>query len=79
MCEFIYLMFTDIDFIRTQNETIHNLLGHASSKTTEIYRHITTKGFDQIKSPLDKLENLKRKNLKLILVSLPLVKNEIFP
>jgi len=49
-------MFTDIDFIRTQNETIHNLLGHASSKTTEIYTHITTKGFDQIKSPLDKVE-----------------------
>jgi len=32
------------------------LLGHANSKTTEIYTHITTKGFDQIKSPLDKLE-----------------------
>ncbi len=35
---------------------IQNLLGHESSKTTEIYTHITTKGFDQIKSPLDKLE-----------------------
>ncbi|HAQ19876.1 MAG TPA: recombinase XerD [Prolixibacteraceae bacterium] len=34
---------------------IQNLLGHESSKTTEIYTHITTKGFDQIKSPLDKL------------------------
>lgn len=32
---------------------IQNLLGHESSKTTEIYTHITTKGFDQIKSPLD--------------------------
>ena len=32
---------------------IQNLLGHESSKTTEIYIHITTKGFDQIKSPLD--------------------------
>ena len=33
---------------------IQALLGHSSSKTTEIYTHITTKGFDQIKSPLDK-------------------------
>ena len=32
---------------------IQNLLGHESSKTTEIYTHITTKGFNQLKSPLD--------------------------
>ncbi len=35
---------------------IQSLLGHANSKTTEIYTHITTKGFDQIKSPLDTLD-----------------------
>ncbi len=35
---------------------IQSLLGHANSKTTEIFTHITTKGFDQIKSPLDKLK-----------------------
>ncbi len=35
---------------------IQSLLGHSSSKTTEIYTHITTKGFDQIKNPLDNLE-----------------------
>jgi integrase/recombinase XerD len=35
---------------------IQSLLGHSSGKTTEIYTHITTKGFEQIKSPLDKLE-----------------------
>ena len=32
---------------------IQNLLGHESSITTEIYSHITTKGFNQLKSPLD--------------------------
>ena len=35
---------------------IQSLLGHSSSKTTEIYTHITTKGMDQIKNPLDKLD-----------------------
>lgn len=34
---------------------IQNLLGHDSSKTTEIYTHVTTKGFDKIQSPLDRL------------------------
>lgn len=35
---------------------IQSMLGHESSKTTEIYTHITTKGFDQIKSPMDNLD-----------------------
>lgn len=35
---------------------IQSLLGHENTKTTEIYTHITTRGFDQIKSPLDKLK-----------------------
>ncbi|MFN3760733.1 MAG: tyrosine-type recombinase/integrase [Algoriphagus aquaeductus] len=35
---------------------IQSLLGHESSKTTEVYTHVTTKGFDQIKSPLDQLD-----------------------
>jgi integrase/recombinase XerD len=34
---------------------IQNLLGHSSSKTTEIYTHITTKGLEQLSSPFDKL------------------------
>jgi site-specific recombinase XerD len=32
---------------------IQHILGHASVKTTEINTHITTKGNEQIKSPLD--------------------------
>ncbi|WP_373397893.1 tyrosine-type recombinase/integrase [Algoriphagus halophilus] len=35
---------------------IQSLLGHSSSKTTEIYTHVTTKGFNQIQSPLDNLD-----------------------
>jgi integrase/recombinase XerD len=35
---------------------IQALLGHESSKTTEIYTHVTTKGFDKIKSPLEDLD-----------------------
>jgi hypothetical protein len=35
---------------------IQSLLGHSSSKTTEIYTHITTKGFENINSPLDEIE-----------------------
>jgi site-specific recombinase XerD len=35
---------------------IQNLLGHHSSKTTEIYTHITTKGLEQLVSPFDRLE-----------------------
>ncbi|MFN8303563.1 MAG: tyrosine-type recombinase/integrase [Saprospiraceae bacterium] len=35
---------------------IQDLLGHESSKTTEIYTHITKKSWDKIKSPLDNLE-----------------------
>ena len=35
---------------------IQEILGHSSVKTTEIYTHITKKGGEQIKSPLDNLE-----------------------
>jgi site-specific recombinase XerD len=35
---------------------IQEILGHNSVKTTEIYTHITKKGGEQIKSPLDSLD-----------------------
>lgn len=35
---------------------IQELLGHESSRTTEIYTHITPKGFKNIKSPFDNLD-----------------------
>ena len=40
---------TDLRYIQV-------LMGHESSKTNEIYTHMTTKGFDQIKNPLDNLK-----------------------
>ena len=35
---------------------IQELLGRGSSKTTEIYTHITLKGWNKIKSPIDDLK-----------------------
>ena len=35
---------------------MQDLPGHKSSKTTEIYTHITQKSRDEIKSPLDDSE-----------------------
>ena len=32
---------------------VQELLGHESSKTTEIYTRMTTKGWENIKSPID--------------------------
>jgi integrase/recombinase XerD len=37
----------------TSTRFIQELLGHNSPKTTEIYTHITRKGMEKIKSPLD--------------------------
>jgi len=34
---------------------IQELLGHSSSKTTEIYTHVSTKNIAAIRSPLDNL------------------------
>ena len=35
---------------------IQELLGHKSSKTTEIYTHVSNKNIGKIKSPLDSLQ-----------------------
>jgi site-specific recombinase XerD len=35
---------------------IQALLGHKSSKTTEIYTHVTKNGFEQLRSPLEDLD-----------------------
>ena len=34
---------------------VREMLGHASIKTTEIYTHITKKGWEKVKSPIDDL------------------------
>jgi integrase/recombinase XerD len=32
------------------------MMEHESSKTSEIYTHISTKGFEKVKSPMDSLD-----------------------
>jgi integrase/recombinase XerD len=43
---------------------IQKLLGHGSSKTTEIYTHVSKKSLANIKSPLDAAIEIQNTNLK---------------
>lgn len=45
---------------------IQTLLGHSSSKTTEIYTHVSNKSLAKIKSPLDHIYDAKSMNYKEI-------------
>ncbi|CAI8166988.1 MAG: Tyrosine recombinase XerC [Bacteroidota bacterium] len=47
---------------------IQELLGHGSSKTTEIYTHVSRKSLANIKSPLDEIvasQRIENQNIKL--------------
>jgi len=43
---------------------IQEILGHKSSKTTEIYTHVSTKNIGRVKSPLDSLNITKKEGNK---------------
>jgi site-specific recombinase XerD len=39
---------------------IQSLLGHESSRTTELYAHVTKRGMEKIMSPLDRLPEVMK-------------------
>jgi len=64
-CDALWVLFT-LNWLRpsyathllesgTDSRYIQELLGHNSSRTTEIYTHVSTKNIQQIKSPFDDL------------------------
>ena len=48
--------FTTHSLERGTDSSNKALLGHSSSKPTEIYAHIIAKGFENISSPLDEMD-----------------------
>ena len=54
---------------------IQQLLGHASSKTTEIYTHVSTQSLAKVKSPLDCFLDSQSTNNQGI--EIKLIKNDI--
>ena len=49
---------------------IQSLLAHSCSTATDIYTHITTRGSDQIKSPLDKPDIFQWKKFDPVILNL---------
>ena len=64
----VTLSTTRIIELETDIRYIQELLGHGSSKTTEIYTHVSKKSLANIKSPLDEIiESQSDVNQKIIL------------
>ena len=64
----VTLSTTRIIELETDIRYIQELLGHGSSKKTEIYTHVSKKSLENIKSPLDEIiESQSDVNQKIIL------------
>ncbi|GEM_PF-6873880 len=62
--------------IEIMKET-QELLGHANSKTTEVYNHVRIKNFGKIKSPLDFLTIKKIFNMLKEIIKFKKSRNQV--